>query len=65
MLKCNILKQIPNCRVIVSKPTVRINHGKANLTLRNVNKRLETLNLKWQHQCSISWSGSIAFELKR
>ena len=22
MLKCNILKQIPNCRVIVSKPTV-------------------------------------------
>ena len=42
MLKCNILKQLPNCRVIVSKPTVRIDHGKANLTLRKVNKNLET-----------------------
>ena len=46
MLKCNILKQLPNCRVIVSKPTVRIDHGKANLTLRNVNKNLQTLNLE-------------------
>ena len=46
MLKCNILKQIRNCRVIVSKPTVQIDHGKANLTLRNVNKHLETLNLE-------------------
>ena len=46
MLKCNILKQLPNCRVIVSKPTVRIAHRKANLTLRNVNKHLETLNLE-------------------
>ena len=44
MLKCNILKQLPNCRVIVSKPTVRINHGKANLKLRNANKHLENLN---------------------
>ena len=46
MLKCNILKQLPNCRVIVSKPTVRIDHGKANLKLRNVNENLETLNLE-------------------
>ena len=46
MLKYNILKQLPNCRVIVSKPTVRIDHRKANLTLRNVNKHLETLNLE-------------------
>ena len=46
MLKCNILKQLPNCKVIVSKPTVRIDHGKANLALRNVNKHLETLNLE-------------------
>ena len=46
MLKCNILKQLPNCRVIVSKPTVWRDHGKANLTLRNVNKHLETLNLE-------------------
>ena len=42
MLKCNILKQLPNCKVIVSKPTVRIDNGKANLTLSNVNKSLET-----------------------
>ena len=45
MLKCNILKQRPNCRVIASKPTGRIDHVKANITLRNVNKNLETLNL--------------------
>ena len=46
MLKSNILKQLPNCRVIVSKPTIRIDDGKANLTLRNINKHLETLNLE-------------------
>ena len=46
MVKCNILKQFPNCRVIASKPTVRINHKKANLTPPNVNKHQETLNLK-------------------
>ena len=46
MVKCNILKQLPNCRVEVSKPTIRINHGKANQTLRDVNKHLKTLNLE-------------------
>ena len=46
ILKCNIVKQLPNCRVFVSKPTIRINHVKGNLTLRNVNKPLETLVLK-------------------
>ena len=61
MLKSNILKQLPNCRVIVSKPTIRIDLGKANLTLRNVNKHLET----WQHQSSTSWSERIASKLKR
>ena len=54
MLKCNILKQLPNCRVIVSKPTVRIDHGRANLTLRNVNKHLETLNLECIENGNIS-----------
>ena len=53
-LKYNILKQLPNCRVIVSKLTVRINHGKANLTLRNVNKYLETLNLECIENGNIS-----------
>ena len=54
MLKSNILKQLPNCRVIVSKPTIRIDHGKANLTLRNVNKHLETLNLECIENGNIS-----------
>ena len=54
MLKCHILKQLPNCRVIVSKPTVRIDHGKTNLTLRNVNKHLETLNLECIENGNIS-----------
>ena len=54
MLKYNISKQLPNCRVIVSKPTIRIDHGKAKLTLRNVNKNLETLNLECIENGSIS-----------
>ena len=54
MLKSNILKQLPNCRVIAFKPTVRIDHGKANLTLRNVNKHLETLNLECIEHGNIS-----------
>ena len=54
MLKCNILKQLPNCRVIVSKPTVRIDHGRSNLTLRKVNKHLETLNLECTENGNIS-----------
>ena len=67
MLKCNIIKQLPNCRVIVSKPTVRINHGKANLMLRKVKKHLETLNLECIENCnsSASWLERIASELKR
>ena len=30
----------------ISKSTIRIDHGKVNLTLRNVNKHLQTLNLE-------------------
>ena len=44
MLKCNILKQ----------PPIRIDHGKANLTLRNVNKHLETINLECIENGNIS-----------
>ena len=54
MLKCNILKQFSNCRVTVSKPTVRIDHGKANLTLHDVNINLETLNLECIENGNIS-----------
>ena len=39
---------------IVSKTAIRIDHGKANLTLRNVNKHLETLNLEFTENSNIS-----------
>ena len=32
ILKCNILKQFPNCRIVLSKPTTQIDLGKANLS---------------------------------
>ena len=54
MLKCNILKQLSNCRVTVSKPTVGIDRGKANLTLHDVNINLETLNLECIENGNIS-----------
>ena len=54
MLKCNLLKQLTSCRIIVCKPTLQINHGKANRRLRNVNKHLETLNLVCIENCNIS-----------
>ena len=54
MLKSSIMKQLPNCRIIVSKSTIRIDHGKANLTLRNVNTHLETLNLECIENSNIS-----------
>ena len=46
MLTTNISKQLPNCRIVLSKPTIRHDHGKANLTIRNVNKYLESLELE-------------------
>ena len=46
MLKINISKQLPNCRIFLSKPTIRHDHGKANPTIRNVNKHLENLELQ-------------------
>ena len=45
MLRTNISKQLPNCR-IPPKPTIGHDHGKANLTIRNVNKHLESLELE-------------------
>ena len=47
MLKTNISKQLPNCRIVLPKPTIRHDHGKANLPIRNVNKHLE--NLEWEY----------------
>ena len=46
MLETNISKQLPNCRIVLSKPGIRHDHGKANLSMRNVNKRLENLELE-------------------
>ena len=46
MLKTNISKQLPNCRIVLSKPTIRQDHGKANLTIRNVSKHLQNLELE-------------------
>ena len=46
MLKTKISKQLPNCRIILSRPIIRHDHGKANLTIRNVNKHLENLELE-------------------
>ena len=43
MLRTNISKQLPNGRIVLSKPTIRHDHGKANLTIRNVNKYLGNL----------------------
>ena len=46
MLRASISKQLPNCRIVLSKPTIRHEHGKANLTIQNVNKHLENLELE-------------------
>ena len=46
MLKSNILKQLPDCRIVLPKPLIRLDHGKVNLTIRNVNKHLSLLQLK-------------------
>ena len=45
MLKTNISKQLLNCSIVLSKPTIQYDLGKANLTIRNVNKHLENLKL--------------------
>ena len=47
MLKTNISKQLPNCRIVLSKPTIRHDRGKANLTIRNFNEHLENLKLEF------------------
>ena len=44
-LKNEVLKTLPNCNVIISKPTIRIDNGKAALTLRNLNQHLTELKV--------------------
>ena len=43
ILKSSISKQLLSCRIVLSKPIIRHDNGKANLTLRNVNKHLSAL----------------------
>ena len=43
ILKPNISKQLPSCRIVLSKLIIRHDNGKANLTIRNVNKHLSAL----------------------
>ena len=54
MLKTNISKQLPKCRIVLPKPTIRHDHGKANLTIQNVNKHLENLELEYNDNNNIN-----------
>ena len=47
ILKPNISKELPSCRLVLSKPIIRHDNGKANLTIRNVNKHLSA----FQSEC--------------
>ena len=40
ILKSNISKQLPSCRIVLLKPIIRHDNGKVNLTIHNVNKHL-------------------------
>ena len=43
MLKSNISKQLLSCSIALSKPIIRHDDGKANWTIRNINKHLSDL----------------------
>ena len=43
MLKSNISKQLPSCRIVLSNSIIRHDDGKANLTIPNFNKHLSVL----------------------
>ena len=44
-LKNEILKTLPNCNVIISKPTMKVDNGKAALTLKHLNEHLSQLKV--------------------
>ena len=54
MLKSNISKQLPSYRIVLSKPVIRNDDGKANLTIRNVNKHLPALQSEFIKNDNIS-----------
>ena len=54
ILKSNISKQLPSYRIVLSKPIIRHDDGKANLMIRNVNKHLSALQSECIENHSIS-----------
>ena len=54
ILKSSISKQLLSCRIVLSKPIIRHDNGKANLTIRNVNKHLSALQLECIENDNIS-----------
>ena len=45
-LKNEILKTLPKCNVVISKPTMRVDNGKAALTLKHLNEHLSQLKVQ-------------------
>ena len=54
ILKSNISKQLPIFRIVLSKPIIRHDNGKANLAIRNVNKHLPALQSEFIENDGIS-----------
>ena len=54
ILKSIISKQLPSCRIVFSKPIIWHNHGKANLTILNVNRHLSDLQSECTENDNIS-----------
>ena len=45
-LKQRLEKETPTTKIVISAPTIRTDHGKAGLTVRNFNKHLKQLNIE-------------------
>ena len=54
ILKSKISKQLPSCRIALSKPIIRMDDGKANITIRNINKHLSALHSECINNDNIS-----------
>ena len=52
-LKSAITKTLPNCHVIFSQPTLRVDNGKAALTLHRLYEHFSELNLDAVNNCNI------------
>ena len=54
ILKSNISKQLPSYRIVLSKSIIQHDDGKANLTIRSVNKQLSALQSECTENDNIS-----------